>query len=424
MWYQRNLVGAASRFVADDVGPARMFAPDLVFPIQMEPAAPTASLHSAVRKAASALRSLGPETSTQRLAVCKALLEGDEVGSGLRDALNALSLPERYYWVSALYMLLMPSKRRQRLAAYFTPPHLCSYVLDRLEHFGVNFCTDIVLDPASGGAAFLVPWALRYLKMTEMAGWDSERIVSQAKSQLAGVEIEPGLARLSELLLSDLFRSHLQATGENDLGVIERGNSLKGRSQTGKFDVVVGNPPYGRVFRPSASLKSRWSEIIADGHVNTYALFVASSIEAAVPGGVISLIIPTSFVGGPYFSKLRSYILNYSNVLELSLIEKRSEAFIDVIQDTCVLILRKKGARRVDEAPRCSVIRSDGTTEFLGNLGALTEGGVHGQSRLVKGTYPLNGITMRGSPRLLTMAMTCVPAISFGTDQGIAWLIE
>jgi adenine-specific DNA-methyltransferase len=80
-----------------------------------------------------------------------------------------------------------------------------------------------------------------------------------------------------------------------------------------------------------------------------------------------ALVIPTSFISGPYFKKLRSHILSLSVPLELHLVEKRSDVFLDVVQDTCVLLLRKRLTdQEIAPPPNCSIVQTDGVVVSLG----------------------------------------------------------
>ena len=81
--------------------------------------------------------------------------------------------------------------------------------------------------------------------------------------------------------------------------------------------------------------------MISEGYVNLYALFVEQALQWVRPGGIVCLIIPTSFVGGPYFAALRKRILDRASVLRLDLIDKRSDVFLDVLYDLCVILLRR-----------------------------------------------------------------------------------
>jgi adenine-specific DNA-methyltransferase len=91
------------------------------------------------------------------LQVCEAIIEKRFADRKARTFFLGLPDDERHYWIASLYALLMPKARRRRLAAYFTPPHLAHYAIDALVEAGVKPGEHRILDPASGGAAFLVP---------------------------------------------------------------------------------------------------------------------------------------------------------------------------------------------------------------------------------------------------------------------------
>jgi hypothetical protein len=64
-----------------------------------------------------------------------------------------------------------------------------------------------------------------------------------------------------------------------------------------------------------------------------------------------------SFVGGPYFAALRERILKSASVLRLDLIDKRSDVFLDVLYDLCVVVLRKSGGPGRPSTPKSSLLR-------------------------------------------------------------------
>jgi adenine-specific DNA-methyltransferase len=59
-------------------------------------------------------------------------------------------------------------------------------------------------------------------------------------------------------------------------------------------------------------------------------------------GGLVGYVIPASFLGGPEFSSFRKRVLQLAEVLVVDLIEKRSDVFLDAIQDACFVILRRR----------------------------------------------------------------------------------
>jgi len=302
------------------------------------------------------------------LEICRTVIEGCAHDLKTRAFFAGLPSDEKHYWISSLYALLMPAARRRRLAAYFTPPHLAQYAIGVLTAAGIQPGKDRILDPASGGAAFLVPLAAHIAGRAERRGDSAESTLRAIESTLAGVEIERDLARLSKILLADLLRNEIRSAGRKPKISIKQADTLKLLPPDILYDAAIGNPPYGRVFRPSKAILKDFAPVITDGYVNLYVLFLEQTLRLVKPGGVVCLIIPMSFVGGPYFAALRKRILETSHVLSLDPIDKRSDLFLDVLYDVCVLTLRKKGSSERAAIPTCSLLM---VGQFNRSLGIL-----------------------------------------------------
>lgn len=93
------------------------------------------------------------------LSACRAILQGTHPDREIRDFFENLPSADKHYWIATYYALLMPPKKRLKLAAYFTPPQLAKYAIEKLRELGIHPGTSRILDPSSGGAAFLVPLA-------------------------------------------------------------------------------------------------------------------------------------------------------------------------------------------------------------------------------------------------------------------------
>jgi adenine-specific DNA-methyltransferase len=302
------------------------------------------------------------------LQVCEAIIENRFAHTQTRQFFSGLPEDEKHYWISSLYAILMPKARRRRLAAYFTPPHLAQYAIDVLIDAGIKPGTHNILDPASGGAAFLVPLAARIAGDARQRGVDAAIILSGIEKTLAGVEIEPHLASLSRALLADLLCDEIAAAGRNLNVPIKRANTLELQIPDHPYDAVIGNPPYGRVYRPSKALLKRFAHVITDGYVNLYALFIEQALRWIRPGGVVCLIVPISFVGGPYFAALRKHILETARVVSIDLIDKRSDVFLDVLYDVCVLVLEKKNGKKQFGHATSSLLLINEPPRELGSL--------------------------------------------------------
>ena len=302
------------------------------------------------------------------LQICRAVIEGRALDLKTLAFFAGLPVDEKHYWVSSLYTLLMPEARRRKLAAYFTPPHLAEYAIDRLAQAGVRLGKDRILDPASGGAAFLLPLASRIANGAERCHDSPENTLKKIESSLHGVEIDRGLSFLSKMLLRDLLKEQIRYAGRNPNISIAQADTLNLDPPAALFDAVIGNPPYGRILRPAKKLLEDFAPAISDGYVNLYALFLEQSLRFTKPGGVIALVVPMSFLGGPYFRNLRKRILTEANVLSLDPVDKRSDVFLDVLYDICILTVQKKQNKRPAPVPTCSLLAVAKPHRFLGNL--------------------------------------------------------
>lgn len=244
----------------------------------------------------------------------------------VRAASESIDKDIQHYWIATLYTLLMSDKERKSKAAYFTPPYLCKYLLSTIEHYGVDLTTAKVLDPAAGGAAFLSSTAVR---MKEL-GCNNENILERIR----GMEIDHGLADLARCLIADRLNF------KKNRGVVKVCDSLVVKPK-GEFDLVLANPPYGRVLKPSKRMLHFFKPVINRTHVNLYVLFMYLSVLHLRNEGIAGFIVPLSFIGGPAFASLRHWLFSNTTILRLDVISGRSGVFHDVIQDTCILILKK-----------------------------------------------------------------------------------
>lgn len=88
--------------------------------------------------------------------------------------------------------------------------------------------------------------------------------------------------------------------------VVRMCDSLEQPSPPERFDLVVGNPPCGRVTL-SPHLRAKFKRSLFD-HANLYGVFTDLALRFARPGGVIGYVTPTSFLAGEYFKALRALL--------------------------------------------------------------------------------------------------------------------
>lgn len=200
-----------------------------------------------------------------------------------------------------------------------------------------------VVDPAAGAGALLIPPLRGYVH----AALDPAEALREVSAQFGGTDLDPIAVWLGNALLAaELLPlwSRLPREEREPLPRLLRvGDGLDpthDRPQT-----ILMNPPYGRV-RLSEAARERWQSTLY-GHANRYALFLQAAVERVRPGGVVAAVIPTSFLGGAYFQRLRAFLACEAPLVRLAFVDTRAGVFGgDVLQETCLATFQKAANSR------------------------------------------------------------------------------
>lgn len=248
----------------------------------------------------------------------------------------ALPLSEAVYCLTGLYTALLTPRERGALGAFYTPPALAGRLLDLAEEQGVDWTTTRVLDPASGGGAFLLPVAERMLAALPAA--EPAFVLRQVATRLLGLELDAYAAGFGqnaiELLLADLT----SAAGHAAPIVVRVADTLE-EPPSARFDLVIGNPPYGRVTLTPGQ-RRRFARGLY-GHANLYGVFTDIAMRWTKKSGTIAFLTPTSFLSGHYYSALRELIVKEAPPAAIDFVNARRGVFEDVLQETLLAVYRR-----------------------------------------------------------------------------------
>jgi adenine-specific DNA-methyltransferase len=252
----------------------------------------------------------------------------------------ALPVLEGCHFLTSLYTTLLPGKERSELGAFYTPPALTQRLLDLAEEGGTDWASARVLDPASGGGAFLLEAAARML--VALKGSEPAFILAQLGTRLQGLELDPHAASLSQAALEVLLSDLSAASGRAAPICVKICDTLE-ETPCAQFDLVVGNPPYGRVTL-NAVQRDRYARSLY-GHANLYGVFTDIALRWTRPGGVIAYLTPTSVLGGQYYMALRQLLAAEAPPIAIDFVHARRGVFEDVLQETLLALYRKGGMR-------------------------------------------------------------------------------
>ncbi len=282
-----------------------------------------------------------------------------DLARAIGDEAARLSIEQASYQLSATYTALVPAGTRSELGMYYTPPALTDRLLDMAEEAGIDWRTARVLDPACGGGAFLLPVAMRMIAASEDLS-PAERLRT-ITNRLQGFEIDPFAGWLTQTWLEIGLADLLAQTGAKLPQLVKVCDTLAQEPNGALFDLVIGNPPYGRL-PLSPEQRRRFSRSLY-GHANLYGVFTDVAMRWAEITGVIAYVTPTSFLGGEYFKALRSLLAQDAPPFAIDFIEARRGVFEDVLQET-LLATYKRNQAIDDTAVHYLSVSSDASAEI------------------------------------------------------------
>jgi len=259
------------------------------------------------------------------------------------------------------------TSKRKSQGIYYTPRYIVDYIVQNtlgeiLKNKTPNEIRNLkILDPACGSGSFLISvyqelinyWQKQEKKQVRQKDDKLRKIEQVYKKQkgnlissqekmrillnnIYGVDLDKEAVELAKLnLLMKMVGSKIKLPklGSN----IQEGNSLISGSEKelkkyfgrgwknkkafeweGKFDMVIGNPPYVRVDGLDKNDKNYWKEIFVSskGKYDLYYLFIEKSIKLLKEGGKLGFIIPNKFCVASSAKKIREIIINSSKLCE------------------------------------------------------------------------------------------------------------
>lgn len=258
------------------------------------------------------------------------------LAEALGDVAAALPLIEAAHGLASLYTTLLPGHDRSALGAFYTPPPLVERLIELSEEAGIDWSRASVLDPASGGGAFLLPVAKRMLDALE--GADPKVVLAHIGRRLKGLELDPHAAGFAQWGLELLLAPTTLAARRSAPRLVEVADTLEAAPKP-IFDLVIGNPPYGRITL-TPEQRGRYARGLY-GHANLYGVFTDIALRWTRPGGVIAYLTPTSVLGGQYFAALRALLAEEAPPIAIDFVQSRRGVFEDVLQETMLAVFQR-----------------------------------------------------------------------------------
>lgn len=249
-----------------------------------------------------------------------------------------LPLLEALHQLTSLYPALLPAKERSARGAFYTPPALAQRLLAQAQAAGTDWARARVLDPAAGGGIFLLHAAERMI--AALGECEPVFALSHIGSRLSGFEIDPHAAALAQGAIEIFLAGLAHRAGRAVPQIVTCGDTLS-LAPDPVFDLVIGNPPYGRVTL-APDLRARYARGLY-GHANLYGVFTDAALRWTRPQGLVAFLTPPSFLGGQYYSALRRLLAEEAPPVSIDFVHARRGVFEDVLQETLLALYRRGG---------------------------------------------------------------------------------
>ena len=245
------------------------------------------------------------------------------------------------YMVGVVYTSTLPEAYRTTHGIFYTPPELVERLVVMAEDAGIDWAKVRVLDSACGGGAFIVPVALRMAEA--LNGADPAFVLQNIATRFHGFELDPFGAWLAQMALDLALHGLAVAAGRPVPTIVEVRDSLDlNRDEAGRFDLVIGNPPYGRAALPP-DRRALFKRGVY-GHANLYGLFTDAALRWTRAGGLVAFVTPTSMLSGLYYKALRGLLAEEAPPRCVNFVSERSGIFADALQETMLATYRRGGS--------------------------------------------------------------------------------
>lgn len=172
-------------------------------------------------------------------------------------------------------------KEKKDYGIFFTPPNTIHRNLDILEPFMDNITN--VMEPSCGSCEYILSLNQKFNNLN-----------------ITGIEY------------NKIIYNSIQHLSKNNIELYNQDYLLFDKSIT--YDLIIGNPPYFVMKKDDVS--PEYYEYF-DGRPNIFILFIIKSLKSLNINGILSFVLPKSFLNCLYYDKTRKFISNHFKIIDI-----------------------------------------------------------------------------------------------------------
>ena len=214
---------------------------------------------------------------------------------------NDTEVEKEFSHLSIRITKMLSTSDKKDNGIYFTPNSIIQDTIQKIKSFH-TFKT--VLEPSCGSCEFIRQIDIDYTDIS-----------------ITGIE------------LNKTIYNNLNLTFKNRVELLNQ-DFLKFNNPN-KYDLIIGNPPY--FVMPKGDVPKEYLKYF-DGRPNIFSLFIVKSLQLLTQLGVLSFVLPNSFLNSMYYNKLRKYISENYTIVDIT--NHSQKSYLETQQDTCVIIIQ------------------------------------------------------------------------------------
>jgi len=242
------------------------------------------------------------------------------------------------------YMRLSQEKLK---GAVSTPEWIVNLMLDRVGYID-NLDKKSIIDPACGDGNFLVIALDRLLNYLERHKFSDIEKVKTIERNIFGIDIDGNALKKCDENLNKILEKHKIKQKVNfNLYKRDALDIEENKKMNGKFDFVIGNPPYIRI----QNLDKKERKYIRDnysfcksGSTDIYIAFFQAGINLLNSKGKLCFITPNTYFYTNTGKELRRYLRENKLIKEIINFDYK-QVFNEVTAYTSITVLEKNSAK-------------------------------------------------------------------------------